>query len=140
MGITLTEDALNTLCAYYSSAPAALAGRPVIHDFLGLHPYLHRTESRVAEWGFEVVISCDGCRQRQTRRVASCAIDIATAVMLGKHEACKPEPPIPEPETLSSTHELNRGFDHHCIAAILHREMIRWGEDGTLRDIKPESA
>jgi hypothetical protein len=93
MGITLTEDVLNKLCAYYSSAPAARAGRPVIQDLLGQHPYLHRTESRVAEWGFEVVISCDRCGKQETRRVASCAVDVLTAVMLGKHEACKPESP-----------------------------------------------
>ena len=97
IGITLTEDALNQLCAYYSSAPAARAGRPVIQSFLSEHPYLHRTESRVAEWGFEVVISCDRCGQQETRRVASYAVDVVTAVMLGKHEACKPRPPIPEP-------------------------------------------
>ncbi len=94
----LMQDALNKLCRYYNSDPIARAGRYVIENTLGLHAHLHCTEKRVADWGFEVTISCDNCGQQEKHQVANHAVDVATAVMLGKHEACKPKPRIPDIE------------------------------------------
>lgn len=92
----LVEDALNKLCRYYNSDPVARAGRHVIQNILGLHSHVHSTETRVADWGFEVRVSCDNCGKEETHRVVNSAVDVATAVMLGKHEACKARPRIAE--------------------------------------------
>ena len=89
-GIALMEDALNKLCRYYNSDPVARGGRYVIQNILGQHPHLHCRETRVADWGFEVVVSCDNCGKQESHQVVNGAVDIATAVMLGRHESCKP--------------------------------------------------
>jgi hypothetical protein len=90
-GTALMEDALNTLCRYYNSDPVARAGRYLIQNVLSQHPHLHHTETRVADWGFEFVVSCDNCGKQETHKVVNSAVDIASALMLGKHEACKPK-------------------------------------------------
>lgn len=102
-GTALMEDALNKLCRYYNSDPIAREGRYLIQTILGLHPHLHCTETRVAEWGFEVLVSCDNCGQQETHRVVNSAVDIATALLLGNHEACKPKPRIPDTELFPHT-------------------------------------
>jgi len=93
-GIALLNDTLDSLCRYYKSDPVAREGRYLIENILGQHPHLHTTDTRVADWGYEVVISCDNCGTVEKHRVVNSAVDIAIALYLGKHEACKPEPPI----------------------------------------------
>ncbi len=88
-GTALMEDVLNKLCSYYNSDPVARAGRYVIQNILRQHPHLHYSETRVTEWGFEVVVSCDNCGQRETHRVVNCTVDVVAAVTLSKHEPCK---------------------------------------------------
>jgi hypothetical protein len=103
-GTALMEDALNKLCIYYKSDPIAREGRYVIQNMLGSHPYLHYTETRVANWGFEVVVSCDNCGREEKHRVVNPAVDIVAAALLTKHESCKPKPkPIVINETPSGT-------------------------------------
>lgn len=105
VGTALMEDALNKLCRYYNSDPVARAGRYVIQNVLNQHPHLHHTETRVADWGFEFVVSCDNCGKQETHQVVNSAVDIASALMLGRHEACRPRMVI-EP-TKRSTHVVN---------------------------------
>jgi len=88
-GTALMEDALNKLCRYYNSDSIARAGRYVIRNILNHHPHLHYTETRVTEWGFEVVVSCDNCGRRETHCVVNCAVDVVAARTLSKHETCK---------------------------------------------------
>jgi hypothetical protein len=102
VGTALSEDALNKLCRYYNSDPVARAGQYAIRNILGQHPHLHHAETRVAEWGFEVVVSCDNCGQEEKHEVVNSAVDIAAALMLGKHEGCKPKPRIQENKHYSS--------------------------------------
>lgn len=91
VGTALMEEALNSLCRYYKSDPIAREGRYVIQNVLAQHPHLHHSEERVAEWGFEVTVSCDNCGGEEKAEVVSGVVDIAAALMLGKHEACKPK-------------------------------------------------
>ena len=93
-GTALVDETLNSLCRYYKSDPVAREGRYLIENILGQHPHLHTTDTRVADWGYEVVISCDNCGTEEKHRVVNSAVDIAIALYLGKHEACKPKPPI----------------------------------------------
>jgi len=90
-GTALVEEALNNLCRYYNSDAIARAGRYVIQNTLSQHPHLHSTETRVADWGFEVSVSCDNCGKQEAHRVVNHAVDIATAILLGKHETCEPK-------------------------------------------------
>ena len=105
VGTALTEDALNKLCRYYNSDPIARPAQYVIQNILGQHPHLHHKETRVAEWGFEVVVTCDNCGQEEKHEVVSSAVDVAAALMLGKHEGCKPKPPVVEHRNFS--HRVN---------------------------------
>lgn len=105
VGTALSEDVLNKLCRYYNSDPVARAGQDVIRNILGKHPHLHHKETRVAEWGFEVVVSCDNCGQEERHEVVNGTVDVAAALMLGKHEACKPKPPVAEHRNYS--HSVN---------------------------------
>jgi hypothetical protein len=93
-GTTLVNDTLNSLCQYYKSDPVAREGRYVIENILRQHPHLHSKDARVADWGYEVVVSCDNCGAEEKHQVVNSAVDIATALYLGKHETCKPKPPI----------------------------------------------
>jgi hypothetical protein len=95
-GTALVEDALNKLCRYYNSDPIAREGRYVIQNILSQHPHLHSKDTRVADWGYEVVVSCDNCGAEEKHQVVNSVVDIATALYLGKHEACKPKPRIAE--------------------------------------------
>ena len=90
-GTALMEDALNKLYRHYNSDPVARAGRYVIQNMLGQYRHLHYTETRVAEWGFEVVVSCENCGKQEKHQVVNSAVDITAAAMLGKHETCKPK-------------------------------------------------
>jgi hypothetical protein len=105
VGTALTEDAFNALCRYYNSDPVARPAQYVIQNILGQHPHLNHTETRVAEWGFEVVVSCDKCGQEEKHEVVSSAVDVATALLLGKHEGCKPKPRLEENQHFS--HRVN---------------------------------
>jgi hypothetical protein len=88
VGTDLMQDALNKLCRYYKSDQVAREGRYVIQNILGKNPHLHHTETRVGEWGYEVVVSCDNCGQQEKHSVVNSAADITAALMLGKHDAC----------------------------------------------------
>ena len=89
-GKALLTNALSSLCCYYNSDSVA-GGRLVIKDVLNKHPHLHCAETRVENRGFEVSVSCDNCGKAETTsHVARYAVDIAAAVMLGMHAACKP--------------------------------------------------
>jgi hypothetical protein len=90
VGAALVEDALNKLCRYYKSDQVARESHYVIQNILNKSPHLHHTETRVEEWGYEVVVSCDNCGQQEKHSVVSSAVDIAAALMLGKHEGCIP--------------------------------------------------
>jgi hypothetical protein len=103
-GTALMNDTLNKLCLYYKSDPIAREGRYLIQNSLGLHPHLHCAETRVAEWGFEIVVSCDNCGEQEKHRVVNSAVDIATALMLGRHEECKPKRIV---ENVQSPHLVN---------------------------------
>src|SRR5258708_24108167 len=70
-GTALVNDSLNKLCPYYNSDPVARAGPYVIENTLGLHPHLHCTEKRGADWGFEGTISSGSCGQQETHRVVA---------------------------------------------------------------------
>jgi hypothetical protein len=91
-GTALMEEALNALCRYYKSDPIAREGRHVIQNVLAQHPHLHHSETRVADWGFEVTVSCDTCGGEEKSEVVNGVVDIAAALMLGRHESCKPKP------------------------------------------------
>ena len=67
------QDALNKLCRYYKSDQIA-EGRYVIQNILGKNPHLHHTETRVGEWGYEIVVSCDNCGQQETQRGEQCRL------------------------------------------------------------------
>jgi hypothetical protein len=105
-GTALMEDALNKLCLHYNSDPVARGGRVIIQNALNSHPHIHLTETRVAKWGFQVAVSCDNCGQQESHQVVNSGVDIATAIMVGKHEACKPKPRIVVPEP-STNHVVN---------------------------------
>jgi hypothetical protein len=91
-GTALVTDALNKLCRYYNSDPIARQGRYVIQNVLGQHPHIHHSEKRIADWGFEIVVNCDNCGEEEKHEVVNGVVDIAAALMLGKHEDCKPKP------------------------------------------------
>jgi hypothetical protein len=90
-GTALMEDALNNLCLYYGSDPVARPARHVIQNVLAAHPHLHHTETRATKATFDVVVSCDNCGQQEKHNVVRGTVDIAAALMLGKHEGCKPK-------------------------------------------------
>jgi hypothetical protein len=90
-GTALMEDALKKLCMYYGSDPVARPARHVIANVLAAHPHLHHKETRVEDWGFEVAVSCDNCGLQEKHKVVKGTVDIAAALMLGKHEGCKPK-------------------------------------------------
>jgi len=105
VGLALSEDAINKVCRYYNSDPMSRPAQYVIQNILGQHPHLHHKETRVAEWGFEVVVTCDNCGQEEKHEVVNGTVDVAAALMLGKHEACKPKPPAAEHSNYS--HRVN---------------------------------
>jgi len=105
VGTALSEDAINKVCRYYNSDPIAREGRYAIQNILGEHPHLHHAETRVADWGFEVVVTCDNCGQEEKHEVVNSVADIAAALMLGKHEGCKPKPRVVEHRNFS--HRVN---------------------------------
>jgi hypothetical protein len=104
-GVALMEDVLDKVCLHYNSEPVARGGRHIIQNALNQHPHLHLTETRIAKWGFLIAVSCDNCGQQESHQVVNSGVDIATALMLGKHEACKPKPRIVVAEPLS--HVIN---------------------------------
>lgn len=93
-GLSLVNEALDSLCRYYKSDPVAREGRYLIENILRQHAHLHASDTRVADWGYELNVSCDNCGAEEKHRVVNSAVDIATALYLGKHEACKPKPPV----------------------------------------------
>lgn len=94
-GTALVDDALNKLCRYYNSDPVSRHGRYVIGNMLNRYPHLHHSETPVEDWGFEVTVSCDHCGHKESHRVIRSAVDIAAALMVGRHEECKPKPSAP---------------------------------------------
>ena len=86
------EDALDKFCQYYNSDEVARQGRSLIEMILTQYKHLHCRETLLADWGFEVQIYCDHCRERESHRVTNGTVHVATALILARHRECKPKP------------------------------------------------